>query len=501
MENTVNAVREGADLHCSLRLPSALARHTALTREGDALVKMAGSLSSNELWSRPPLKSSSSPDTSEQVIRRTLEGLKVKLDQYREVLEGRQLSPLIKSQQPGGVKRQVTELVIQQKTSSPLQARKEGVSVASSPLQARKEGVSDASSPLQARKEGVSVASSPLQARKEGVSVASSPLQARKEGVSVASSPLQARKEGVSLASSPLHVNEVVAAVDGGFCAITTNVKFSACLTASFKACFTVMATLDFHVQVPRPLEPASPSMSSSTSVQMETSEDVHSSKHVSLPSLRGSPQRAGVVSFTPKGTPTKRHSLDSGFTPEGGNVDRNHREGTPPSGKVSSLRSMFNAMGMSKDQSSRAQSTPSPQPQTLSHSSRARSTPPPQPQTLTQSSRARSTPLLQPRTSSQSSAAQPTPPPDPAARFHSPDIIPMEQSSPNHAPPRPPSPVNYNPNGSGSGLLESDTDSLSTFASSADEEREEEEEVREVEETDNDGCGLTESKKTRSMR
>lgn len=77
-----------------------------------------------------------------------------------------------------------------------------------------------------------------------------------------------------------------------------------------------------------------------------------------------------------------------------------------------------------------------------------------------------------------------------------------VRRLSPNNAaPPRPPSPLNYNPNVGGSGLLESDCDSLSTFASSADEEREEEEEVVVgVEETDNDGRGQAESKKTRSV-
>ena len=498
MENTMKLVGEGNDSHCPLRLPSALARHAALTREGEALVKMVASLLSREPRNRS--QPSGTSDSSEQVVRRTLEGLKGKLDLYKEVMEERQSSPSSQGgkQLSGGVKRQVSELVIQQKTSSPVQGRKEGVSVASSPLQNRKEGVSVASSPLQNRKEGVVVASSPLQNRKEGVVVASSPLQNRKEGVVVASSPLQnrkegvmvassppqGRKEGVSVTSSPLHVRkdtptakdllstqvkEISAILDGKTHATLMGAKFSVSLTVPLKASFSTMVAMDLHVQVPRPLQSTSPSLlktsDPNTVPTVTTKETLHSSKMLSESS--GSPQKSSLASkFKP--TLTKRHSLDSGLTSEDGSFERSQREHTPPSGKVSSLRSMFNAMSMS--------------------------TPPPQPQTLTQSSRAQSIPLPQPQTLSEARAKS-TPPP---TRFYSPDIIPMGRSSPNHAPPRPPSPVDYNPNGDGSGLLESDCDSLSTFASSADGEREEEE-VMGVEETDNDGHGQTEPKKGRS--
>eukprot|EP00731_Ephydatia_muelleri_P020165 Em0012g990a len=256
-------------------------------------------------------------------------------------------------------------------------------------------------------------------------------------------------------------------------CASSGDARFSVCLTIPLRANFSTGAARDFPMRVPRPTLslPLETSPTSKPTATTTKEGGAHLTKRITLAMSIGSPQKD--VTPVAKATLTKRYSLD--LTSESGmDVERNQRESTPPSGKVSSLRCMFNAMTTN--------STPSLQPQTQSQSVRAKSTPPSLPQTQ-----------------SQSSWDTPTSPP---VRFHSPDIIPMERRlSPINAPPRPPSPLNYNPDVGGSGLLESDCDSLSTFASSADEEREEEEEVAAgvVEETDNDGRGQAEPKKTRS--
>ena len=468
MDNTIKLVKEGGnDIHGSLRLPSALARHAALAKEGEAVIKMAAGslLVPQEQGPRQQQQQhhqpSSPSDPHEQVVRQTLEGLKVKLDLYREVMEGRQSSPLssqggkalaIGGGSVGGGKRQVAELVIQQKTSSPAQVRKEGVLTASSPLQIRKVGTSDASSPGPLRKEGVSIASSPGQVRKE-----------------------EAAKDWDLL---PMLVTEVSSSPgDVKTCASSGDATFSVCLTIPLRANFGTGAARDFPMRVPRP----------TLSLPLETSP---TSKPTVTTTKESGAHLTKRITPVAKATLTKCYSLDL-ISESGVDVERNQRESTPPTGKVSSLRCMFNAMTTN--------STPSLQPQTQSQSVRAKSTPPPQPQTQSQSVRAKSTPPSLPQTQSQSSWDTPTSPP---VRFHSPDIIPMERRlSPINAPPRPPSPLNYNPDVGGSGLLESDCDSLSTFASSADEEREEEEEVMAgvVEETDNDGRGQAEPKKTRS--
>ena len=491
MENTVKLVREGNnEAHGSLRLASAIARHAALVKEGETLIKMAataGSLVPHEQETRSHHHQQQPSDPHKQVIRQTLEGLKAKLDLYREVVEGRQSSSSLsqgsKALPVGGGKRQVSELVIQQKTSSPGQIRKEGVSIASSPGQVRKEGVSIASSPGQVRKEGVSIASSPGQVRKGNMLVAASP-------------PPQVKKEEAAKGLSPMHVT-AVSGVDTKTWTSSGDAKFSVCLSVPLRASFSTLVTRDLPMRVPRPT--LLPPLETSTSEHVTTTRGGASllTKPILLATPIGS-QKAASTSVS-KATLTKHYSLD--LTSESGrNVERNQRETTPPvcnqregtplSGKVSCLRSIFNAMTTN--------STPSPQPQTQSRSSRAKSTPPPQ--TQTQSLRAKSTPPSLSQTQSQSLWDTSTSFP---VRCSSPDIIPMvRRLSPNNAaPPRPPSPLNYNPNVGGSGLLESDCDSLSTFASSADEEREEEEEVVVgVEETDNDGRGQAESKKTRSV-